>query len=221
MKKITLSFAMALVLGAFNYSQAQLNESDDFTELRANLLFGLNQPLLGGFNIEGNLFYQRLVFDYSHGVSLNFDNAFLDEVNQAQNLDVYIPWTTGFGIGYRFNNWLNLRAEPKWHKFELYYAGEAQASTNLIGSYTTFSMGLGAYANLLPFKNQDNLLKGIMISPSIRWWPRVSSSLEDNQLAYFNRSLDQNVTHEALEVGINNTPLILNISVGYSLGWQR
>ena len=221
MKSITLTFATVFIFIITNPALSQEKASESFSETRVNLLFGTNQLLLNGFNIEGNLFYKRFVLDYSHGVSLNMDNAFLDEVNQAQNLDVHIPWTTGFGVGYRFNYWLNLRAEPKWHKFELYYAGEAQAPDNLIRSYTTFSMGLGAYANLLPFKNQDNLLKGIMVVPSIRWWPRVSSSLEDDQFTYFNSSLDQNMTHEALEVGFSNTPLVLNISLGYSIGWHR
>lgn len=221
MKKITIILVFVYAIFLVDKSNAQENPSDDFTEIRANLLFGINQLLLDGFNIEGNLFYQRWVIDYSHGVSLNFDNAILDDINQAQNLDVHVSWTTGFGVGYRFNDWLNLRAEPKWHRFELYNMGEAQTATNRIASYTTFTMGVGAYANLLPFKKQDNFLKGIMIAPSIRWWPRVSSSLEDNQLTYFNESLDQTVTHEAMEVGINNTPLILNISVGYSLGWNK
>lgn len=199
----------------------QAQQEDRFTDVKVNVLFGLNQPLLSGFNVEGNLFYKRLALDYSHGVSLNLDNAFLDPVNQAQGLDVHIPWTTGFGVGYRFNEWFNLRAEPKWHKFELYHQGEAQTADNLIGAYTTFTMGIGAYANLQPFKRQDNFLKGIMIAPSIRWWPRVRSSLENDQLNFFSKAAGQNVTHEAMEVGINNSPLIVNVSIGYSFDWKR
>ncbi len=196
-------------------------EKDRFTEVKANLLFGLNQPLIGGFNVETNLFYKRLAFDFSHGVSLNLDNPYLDDVNKAQELDVHIPWTTGFGIGYRFNDWLNLRAEPKWHKFELYYSGQNQKSESPIVSYTTFSFGLGLYANFQPFKNKDNFLKGIMIAPSVRWWPKLSSSLADDSYAYLNERLGEDVVHDAMEVGISNTPLILNVSIGYSLGWEK
>ena len=117
-------FSLALVLVCFSFvlslnAQVQ-KETCELMETRVNLLFGTNQLLLGGFNIEGNLFYKRLVFDYSHGVSLNIDNEFLDDTNQNYGIDVHMPWTTGFGIGYRLNNWLNIRAEPKWHKFELY-----------------------------------------------------------------------------------------------------
>lgn len=194
---------------------------DNFTEYKANLVFGLNQPLLSGFNVEGNFFVNRLAFDYSHGVSLNLDNEFLDQTNKDAGLDVHIPWTTGFGIGYRVNDWLNFRAEPKWHKFELYHQGENQTTENLIEEYTTFTMGVGAYANLQPFKNQNNALKGIMIVPSIRWWPRVSSSLENDQTSFFSKAQDQMVNHEALEVGINNTPLIVNMSIGYSIGRNK
>lgn len=201
--------------------QAQAPERDKFTEIKANLLFGLNQPLLGGFNIEGNLFWKRLAFDYSHGISLNMDNSILDAENQAQGIDVHIPWTTGFGVGYRINDWLNFRLEPKWHKFELYNMGDAQTADNLLGSYTTFTLGVGAYANFQPFKRSENFLNGIMVAPSVRWWPRVSSSLPDNQLNFFSEGKGEQVQHEAMQVGISNSPLILNVSVGYSFGWER
>lgn len=217
MKTILLS--ASLFLGFCTHLFAQNNSP--LLDTRVNVLFGLNQPLLNGFNAEVNLFYKRLAFDYSHGISLNLDNSLLDATNKALGLDVHIPWTTGFGVGYRFNDWFNLRAEPKWHKFELYHQGDAQTEANRIAAYTTFSLGIGAYANLRPFKKQDNFLKGIMVAPSIRWWPRVASSLDNNQLEFQSRTQNQRVTHEAMQVGISNTPLIVNISIGYSLGWKH
>jgi len=84
------------------------------------------------------------------------NNQLEDGADKEQGLAIHIPWTTGFGVGYRFNNWLNLRVEPKWHKYELYYDGNEQSPSNLIGDYTTFTLGLGLYANLKPFKNQNN-----------------------------------------------------------------
>lgn len=184
---------------------------------RVNLLFGLNQPLLGGFNIEGNLFYKRLAFDYSHGISLNLSNNTLSGDAASQGLAVHIPYTTGFGIGYRFNDWLNVRVEPKWHRFEIYYEGAEQIAANQIVAYNTFTLGLGAYGNLRPFKHQENLLKGIMVSPSVRWWPNVSTSLDEDVYTYENVQTGQSEAHEALNIGFGNTPLILNISVGYSI----
>ncbi|HAS46497.1 MAG TPA: hypothetical protein DCS93_38805 [Microscillaceae bacterium] len=182
---------------------------------RVNLLFGLNQPLLGGFNIEGNLFYKRLVFDYSHGVSLNFSNATLAGDEKTQQLAVHIPYTTGFGVGYRFNEWFNLRAEPKWHRFELYYEGDAQTIDNRIVAYNTFSLGIGAYFNVRPFKNKEGFLKGIMIAPSIRYWPKLSDNLANN-FTYQNRVTGQSESLSAMEVGVSNTPWIFNISIGYT-----
>ena len=184
---------------------------------QVNLLFGVSQVTLGGFNVEANLAFDRFIVDYSHGVSLNLSNDFLENgPDKAQNLAIHIPWTTGLGLGYRLNDWLNVRVEPKWHRFELYQEGDPQTVTNLIGEYTTFTLGLGMYANFRPFKHKNSFLKGIMIVPNIRWWPRVSSSLADNTLDYYNRTTNQTETHTAREIGINNTPFFFNLSVGYS-----
>lgn len=182
-----------------------------------NVVFGLSQLTLNGFNVEGNLMWNRFIFDYSHGASLNFSNDILTGDVQAQGLAIHIPYTMGFGVGYRFNDWLNLRLEPKWHGFELYYDGDTQIPANLITSYRTFTLGLGAYANLRPFKHQDNFLKGFMIVPNVRWWPRVSSTLEGNQFSYSNRISKQEEVHEAMQIGMGNTPFFVNASIGYSI----
>ena len=200
------------VLITFNsYSQGQRLDN------RVNVLFGLGQLTQRGFNVEGNVFYRRLTFDYSHGVSLDLPNSQLQGVDKQQGLAVHLPWTTGFGVGYRFTNWLNLRAEPKWHRFELYYDGEPQKDNTLIKDYTTFTLGLGLYANLCPFKRQSNFFKGIMISPNVRWWPTVSTSLNNDTFSYNNKITNQIEVHQARRIGIGNTPFIGNISVGYSL----
>ena len=189
-------------------------------ENRVNLVFGLGQITQGGFNIEGNLLYDRFVFDYSHGVALSVTNDQLEQGNdREQDLDIHLPWTTGFGVGYRFTDWLNLRLEPKWHKYALYYHDTDYTSENLIGDYTTFTLGLGLYANWRPFKRQDNFLRGFMIVPNFRWWPRISSSLEGNQLSYYNTQSESQEVHEAREIGLGNTPFFYNISIGYSLSF--
>lgn len=189
-------------------------------ENRVNLVFGLGQITQGGFNVEGNLFYDRFVFDYSHGVALSVTNEQLEQGgDREQGLDIHLPWTTGFGVGYRFTDWLNLRLEPKWHKYELYYNGTEYSGENLIADYTTFTLGLGLYANWLPFKHKENFLRGFMIVPNFRWWPRVSSSLEGNQLSYYNTQSESQEVHEAREIGLGNTPFFYNISIGYSLSF--
>lgn len=189
-------------------------------ENRVNLVFGLGQITQGGFNVEGNLFYDRFVFDYSHGVALSVTNDQLEPGNDRnQGLDIHLPWTTGFGVGYRFTDWLNLRLEPKWHKYELYYHDTDYTNQNLIADYTTFTLGLGLYANWRPFKRQNNLLRGFMIVPNFRWWPKISSSLEGNQLSYYNTQSESQEVHQAREIGLGNTPFFYNISVGYSLSF--
>ncbi len=75
--------------------------------------------------------------------------------------------------------------------------------------------------NWRPFKKQENALRGLMVSPSLRYWPRVSSTLEDNQFTYTNSLTDRVETHQAMEAGIANTPLIFNISVGYSFQLKK
>ena len=194
---------------------AQQNEVNE--DVRVNLLFGLNQPILGGFNVEGNFFWKRLAFDYSHGMGLNFSSEMLGGAYEEQGLEAKLPWTTGFGVGYRFNTWLNLRVEPKWHKFEISYADDALDITESITEYITFTLGLGLYANLRPFKNSSsNFLQGIMVAPSVRYWPNIASTLEDDRFSYNNALTGQTETIEALNVGVANTPWIVNISVGYS-----
>lgn len=96
----TIFLSMLLLAAAGNSVLAQ--QSDWLSDRRVNVLFGLNQPLLNGFNAEVNYFYKRLALDYSHGVSLNMGNALLDATNRDLGIDVHIPWTTGFGVGYRF-----------------------------------------------------------------------------------------------------------------------
>lgn len=210
-KTVIILFAMLTAQGAIAQHKKQELEN------RANLVFGLNQIMVNGFNIEGNILWRRLAFDYSHGVSLNINNDLLAGDAADQGLAVHLPYTTGFGIGYRFTEWFNVRVEPKWHKHEIFYDGQSETSDNMIGDYKTFTLGLGAYVNWLPFKKKDNLLKGILIAPSLRYWPKVYSSLNGDSFQYDNTITGQAETHEALEVGFAGTPWIFNVSVGYSI----
>ncbi|MGH1338508.1 MAG: hypothetical protein ACRBFS_20500 [Aureispira sp.] len=77
------------------------------------------------------------------------------------------------------------------------------------------------YFNWRPFKKMKNALNGIMISPSIRYWPTISSSLEGGSFSYYNKVTEHQETHDVLEVGIANTPLMVNLSIGYSFGWPK
>lgn len=205
----SIFFTCALAL----FASAQKNEP---YKHEAVLLFGLNQPLLlSGFNMEVNYFTPRLVFDYSHGISLDLTNELLPEELMAQKLVAHLPYSTGFGIGYRFTRFLNLRVEPKWHRFEMYYDGEDQTEANLITAYNTFTLGLGLYGKWMPFEKKQSFIKNIMIAPSIRYWPNVSTSLENDQFTYDNKFTGETESVQALNIGAGNTPWVVNISVGY------
>lgn len=192
------------------------------TEKRINVLFGLAQPILAkGFNIEGNYIYNRFIFDYSHGASLDFSGKLVPTELRSQNIAIHEPWTTGFGIGYRLKEWLNVRVEPKWHRFEYYYDGEPQNAATQITAYNTFSLGVGIYGAYQPFKNKDNFMKGFLISPSVRFWPTVSSTLKDDKFTYLNKTTNKIEEIKTLDPGTNFTPVVVNISVGYSFQLKK
>lgn len=136
--------ALFFTLSTISTSDAQVWKSDE----KINIVFGLTQPLLvNGFNMEGNFIYKRFLVDYSHGISLDFSGTSVTTDLKNQGVSVHMPWTTGFGAGYRLKEWLNIRIEPKWHRFEFYYDGETQNNRNQITAYNTMSLGVGVYGH--------------------------------------------------------------------------
>jgi len=200
----------------------QSNAQDWKTEKKVNVVFGLIQPIFAkGFNIEGNYIHNRLIFDYSHGASLDLSGTTVTPEMREQGLAVHMPYTTGFGIGYRLKEWINVRIEPKWHRFEFYYDDETQITSSQITAYNTMSIGIGVYGHYQPFKNNNSFLKGIMISPSIRFWPTISSTLESDGFTYLNKNTVKNEVIKTLDVGPGFKPFIYNISIGYSFGLKK
>jgi hypothetical protein len=212
----TTHFVKAAIMIFIAASGINANAQDWKTENKVNVLFGLNQILLHGFNVEGNFVHNRLIFDYSHGVSLDFNSSEVTSELRKQGVVVHMPWTTGCGIGYRLTEWINIRVEPKYHRFEFYYDNEPQNKSNLITAYNTFTLGVGLYGSYLPFKKTNNFMKGIIVSPSIRYWPTAYSTLKDNKFTYYNKNTDAVEEIKTVDPGLNLTPLILNVSIGYS-----
>jgi hypothetical protein len=182
-----------------------------------SLVFGLNQPLvLRGFNFEVNYYTKRWVFDYSHGIGLHADGSTLNSDYEDQKVNFRITHSAGIGFGYRFTKAFNVRIEPKVHVYETYYAGDTQTRANSIANFTTYTLGLGAYYRWLPFEHKNNALKGITIVPSVRYWHKVDSTLHNDKMEYFNTKTNQQETLKAPNIGLANTPLILNVSIGYT-----
>jgi hypothetical protein len=200
----------------------QSNAQEWKSEKKVNIVFGLIQPIFAkGFNIEGNYIHNRFIFDYSHGASLDLAGTTVTPELREQGLAVHMPFTTGFGIGYRLKEWVNVRIEPKWHRFEFYYDDETQINSTQITSYNTMSIGIGVYGHYQPFKNKTSFLNGIMISPSIRFWPTISSTLDGNSYNYLNKNTGKNEEIKTLDVGPGFRPFIYNISIGYSFGLKK
>ncbi|MFM2388007.1 MAG: hypothetical protein RL660_2764 [Bacteroidota bacterium] len=215
MKKI-ISAIIALCMFTTAFAQTQTTK-DRLYSNKFSLLFGTIQPtMLKGFNVEVNYTTKRVIFDYSHGLSLDPPTA---GDFKAQNLSIHLPYSTGFGIGYRFNSFFDLRFEPKLHSWELYDASDAQNATTMIRSFKTFSLGLGAYYRYMPFKNSNSkVLQGITTSSSFRYWQNVGSTLSNDEMTYFNKSSNKSEQVKAPNIGIANTPLIFNIAIGYTFG---
>jgi len=219
--KIRNSVKLALII-MLTLNMFDLQAQEWKTDKKINVLFGLTQPIVAkGFNIEGNFIYNRFIFDYSHGVSLDYSGNTITTDLKRQGVAVHIPWTTGFGIGYRVKEWINIRVEPKWHRFEYYYEGESQNNGNQIISYNTMSLGIGVYGNYQPFKNKSSSLSGITIAPSIRFWPTIASSLEGNNYSYYNMKTMITEEIKTQDPGFNATPWVFNVSIGYSFDIKK
>lgn len=158
-----------------------------------------------------------MVFDYSHGVFLDLSKDKLEDELKRQGLAVHVPSTTGFGIGYRFSRFLNLRIETKWHRFEMYDDGKPQTRDNQITAYNTFTPGLGLYGRWFPFRKSGDLARHTMIAPSVRYCPNVSNSLPGGTFTDTNTVTGKAETLKPLNNGAQNTPQVVNISIGFRL----
>jgi hypothetical protein len=215
-KNIISVFVITTIL--ISKSFAQQAEKKDFSySNRFSLLFGVIQPtLLKGFNVEVNYFTKRMSFDYSHGISL--DPASVGKYKD-QNIAMHLPFSTGFGIGYRFTSYLDLRFEPKLHSWEIYHKDDEQNKTTLITSFKTITFGLGLYYRYMPFKNSEStFLQGITTNANIRWWQNFGTTLRNDEFSFANKTTGNIETLKAPNIGIANTPIVINIGIGYTFG---
>ena len=211
-------FTMAFVALCVSTVVAQSAEKTAFLySNRFSILAGLIQPItLKGGNIEFNYFTKRVSFDYSHGFSL--DVPVVGDF-KTQNVALHLPFSTGFGIGYRFNSFFDVRFEPKLHSWEIYQKDDQQIAANKITVFKTITFGLGAYYRYFPFKNSTNkFLQGITTSSSIRYWQNFGTTLRNDEFSYMNKTSKKIETLKAPNIGVANTPIIINVGVGYTFG---
>lgn len=178
---------------------------------------GLLQPIvMQGGNVAVDLFTPRFVFGVSHGFALNLRGGAVVGDASEQGLAFRIPFTTGVGVGYRFTHWLDLRAEFKWHRFDVGYDTSRGINGGDVARYDTFTVGAGLYGHWRPWRNRDSWVRGFNLSGSVRFWPNVATTLDGDALRYDNSYTGQRERHDAANIGIANSPWIVNLSVGYA-----
>ena len=212
MKNILITVLMLLSLQTI----AQTEEKKEFLySNKFSIMAGLIQPIaLRGGNVELNWTTKRMIFDYSHGFNLNPPSG---GDFKAQQVVLHLPYSTGFGIGYRITSFFDVRFEPKLHSWEVYYKDSEQTPANKIKAYKTFTLGLGAYYRYFPFRNsRHTVLQGITTATSLRFWPNIGSTLSHDKFTYANAITGNTETQKAANIGMANTPIIFNVSVGYT-----
>lgn len=191
--------------------------ADPYTD-RLSVVGGVSQLLIGGGNMEGTWYTRRLSIAYSHGFGLQLGSGLLPSESQDQQLQLSMPWTTGLGVGYRITRTFDVRVEVKRHRFTMRY-DDQDFSGPTIGEYSTTTVGLGAYYRYYPFARSSGLARGLVLVPSVRYWPNVSSSLANNELTYANERTGRTEMHQAATQGFPGTGgLLANVSVGYTFG---
>jgi len=167
-----------------------------------SVMAGLSQWLLfRGGNLALEYKTGRFAFEVSHGQGLDLNQVggfALSSAERDAGTLVRVPWTTGFGVGYRITENLHLLLEVKAHHYEVRAAGGANAV-----NYTTFSIGPGAFYSIY-------LTKHLFLEPNLRFWPNVGSTLSDNRTT-LTRCDGSSYEHQAHDFGFFG-----NVNLGYS-----
>jgi hypothetical protein len=156
--------------------------------------------LLRGGNVALEYRLGRLALEVSHGQGLDLNQAggvFLTADERRSDVRLRVPWTTGFGVGYRITENLHALVEFKAHHYEVTGLDPA-----VNARYTTFSIGPGVFYTI-------HLYQGLFLEPNIRYWPNVASTLDGGRVAI--RQPDGTVyDHRAHDFGF-----FANMNLGY------
>jgi hypothetical protein len=192
-----------MVVVLFFSSSARAEESDPYPT-RPSVMAGLGQwTAFGGGNVAARLETGHWVFEYSHGQALDLNRLGGFALTQAErdaDVSVFVPWTTGGGVGYQITPDLHVLLELKAHRFEV-----RGADRNRKTSYTTFSVGPGVFYDLY-------LYRGLFLQPNVRFWPNVASTLDASR-ATFRRPDGTNYEHES-----HSFDFFANVNLGWTFG---
>jgi hypothetical protein len=169
---------------------------------QVSVMAGLTQwVLFQGGNVAVEYKIGRLAFEYSHGQGLDLiqvPGVGLTSAERDAGAHVRVPWTTGFGVGFRVTNHLDVLVEGKAHRFEV-----TSRDRNAEIAYTTFSVGPSVFYSI-------HLYKGLFLQPNVRFWPNAASTLSGDHALL--RQPDGSVyDHEAHAFG-----LFANANIGWT-----
>ena len=217
MRSNLLSFTLATAIPLCSPAALGAQATPPFPHAnQLSVLGGLNQIALRGGNVEATWYTNRLSFEYSHGFNLQMTGWVLGTAEKDQHLQLRMPWTTGFGIGYRLTPTLDVRIESKLHRYQAFYETQHLEGAP-IRAYTTETEGVGAYYRVYPLARLGGWAQGIVIAPSVRYWPNVWTSLPKEGFKYANTVTGRSETLRAATQGIpGTTGLFVNASVGYT-----
>jgi hypothetical protein len=198
----TASLARAETGSELASSAPNADEARRF-QTRMSAMIGLTQWLvLRGGNVALEYKTGRLAFELSHGQGLDLNqlpSMSLTSDERAAGARVYVPWTTGFGVGFRFTEHLHALVEFKAHRYNV-----SGRERDVEIDYTTFSIGPSVFYSIY-------LYKGLFLEPNVRFWPNVASTLANNRATI----VDSNGTayeHKAHDFG-----LFANVNLGWTI----
>ena len=111
-------------------------------------------------------------------------------------LHIFVPYTTGFGIGGTLVDELWLGVEFKAHRYEVSTPSREQVD------YSTFSIG-----PVIGYK--FFIWRGLHVNGHLRYWPNVATTLDDDPVDL--NGANGRVVHQAHDFG-----LFANVSVGWA-----
>jgi hypothetical protein len=202
--------ALSLALVTALTGRAAADEADAAVEAatadpwapRLNVMAGVMQwTVFHGGNLAAEYLHGRWAFEVSHGQALDLnalDGFALTQAERDSDLQLRVPWTTGFGVGYRITPRLHVLVELKAHHYEARLADGTETLR-----YTTFSIGPGVFYRL-------PLWRGLFVEPNVRWWPNVASTL-DGDRGTLHRTDGSAVQHEA-----HDFALFANVNLGWT-----
>jgi len=184
---------------------AQTKNDIKSNDHRISVMFGLSQPLLlHGGNIAVTYTTRKLYFEYSHGFSLDMEKGGIGMTSEEKKhfSTIHLPFSTGFGAGYRLTENTNLFWEFKLHSFE-----QTEVANGNVLSYKTFEMGPAISHRFFIDRN-----KRFFAEPVARYW--FTTAVLDNPNFDHHKILLYDNTGKAYWYKAHEFGLFANVSIG-------